>query len=96
MKIPVAQFSPYGPSIAIALVASQYTNAEHGPAVLKRLSPHFPTQGIMLVSVEDNGFKAFATFQTGVLLALIQLEYLQFSEVDLHKPPALPEQDLPF
>lgn len=48
----------------------------------------------MLVSVEDNGFKAYATFQTAALLALLQLNQLALVDLDLDTPP--PEPELPF
>jgi hypothetical protein len=47
----------------------------------------------MLVSIEPNGFRAYAPFQTGELLALLQLETLAFQEIDISLPA--PERDAP-
>lgn len=69
--------------LAIVLVDSADTLPERGPALLVRLQPHFPALPIMLVSIEDNGFRAFATFQTSELLALVQLEHVAFVEIDI-------------
>lgn len=44
----------------------------------------------MLVSVEDNGYRAYASFQTHVLLMHAQLQYLDFFEVDLNAEPPSP------
>ncbi|NHZ99430.1 hypothetical protein [Massilia sp. CCM 8734] len=76
-----------GSLVAIVLVDSADTLPERGPALLVRLQPYFPALPIMLVSVEDNGFRAFATFQTSELLALVQLEHVNFVEVDLSARP---------
>ena len=48
----------------------------------------------MLVSIEDNGMRAYAPFETHVLLALIQLENLRLESMDLGQP--IPEVELPF
>lgn len=48
----------------------------------------------MLVSIEDNGPRAYAFFQTHMILALIQLENLHLSILDLSAAP--PEQEIPF
>jgi hypothetical protein len=47
----------------------------------------------MLVSVEENGFRAWAPFQTHEILALVQTKKLNFQEVDTDFPP---EKELPF
>jgi hypothetical protein len=77
-----------GSMLAIVLVDSADTLPERGPALLLRLQPYFPTLPIMLVSVEDNGFRAFAMFQTSELLALVQLEHVNFVEVNFNAEPA--------
>lgn len=84
-----------GSKLAIALVDSADTLPERGPPMLARLQPHFPALPIMLVSIEDNGFRAFATFQTSELLALVQLEHVNFVEIDPDGVPAQAEA-LPF
>jgi len=50
----------------------------------------------MLVSVERDGFGAYAPFQTHTLLALLQLEHLTLHELDLDVPPAEKDEPLPF
>ncbi|NHZ61313.1 hypothetical protein [Massilia genomosp. 1] len=77
-----------GSVLAIVLVDSADTLPERGPALLVRLQPYFPALPIMLVSIEDNGFRAFATFQTSELLALVQLEHVNFVEIDVDARPA--------
>lgn len=96
MKIQVAEVTPYGPPILVAIVPSEYTVSATGPGLIRRIEPHYPTHPIMLVSVESNGFRAFAPFQTHKLLALIQLEYLQLTELDLEMPPPDRDEELPF
>ncbi|NHZ34468.1 hypothetical protein [Massilia rubra] len=81
--------------LAIVLVDSIDTLPERGPALLVRLQPYFPALPIMLVSIEDNGFRSFATFQTSELLALVQLEHVAFVEIDLDATSADTGQ-LPF
>lgn len=95
MKVRVGQFTPYGPAIVVALVDSQYTLAPAGSTVLDILSKWYPTQAIMLVSVEDNGFRAYATFETARLLALLQLEEIELVKLDLSESPRC-DDELPF
>lgn len=94
MKVHVTEIEPYGSPLLVALVPSDFTNSTAGPGFVKRLQPYYKFLPIMLVSVETNGFRAYAAFQTHVLLALIQLEYLNFEELDLSTPP--PDEELPF
>lgn len=89
-KIPVAEFDPYGAPIALALVPSCFTKPEQGAPLIRRIQRHLPTRPIMLVSVEDNGYRAYAPFQTHVLLMHAQLQYLDFFEVDLNAEPPSP------
>ncbi|MDQ1829788.1 hypothetical protein [Massilia scottii] len=84
-----------GSELAIVLVDSTDTLPERGAALLVRLQPYFPALPIMLVSIENNGFRAFATFQTSELLALVQLEHVTFVDVDVSALPADTEA-LPF
>lgn len=94
MIIQVAEVTPYGSPILVAIVESIFTQPAYGPDMVKRIQAHYPLYPIMLVSVEENGFRAHASFQTHLLLALIQLEHLQLVELDLDQPPV--EQPLPF
>jgi hypothetical protein len=93
MRIPVTQFAPHGSPIVVALVESGFTVKSAAEPLLKKVAQHFPAQPIMLVSLEPNGFRAYAPFQTGELLALLQLETLAFQEIDISLPA--PERDAP-
>lgn len=96
MKIRVAEIEPYGAVIVVAVVDSSHTLPGTGDVLLERLRPYFPTHPIMLVSVEPNGFRAHAPFQTHRLLALLQLEFLDLKELDLNTPPPEKDEELPF
>lgn len=96
MRVQIAEIDPYGSVIIVAIVDSTYTTTGTGDELLRRLQPYFRIPPIMLVSVEQNGFRAYAPFQTHVLLALIQLENLTLRELDLSVPPAEIEEELPF
>jgi hypothetical protein len=50
----------------------------------------------MLIAIGENGFMAHASFQTQTLLAMLQLEYISFAEVDLDRPPKLIEPEAEF
>lgn len=96
MKIHTAEIEPYGSVIIVAIVDSKYTTAGAGDDMLRRLQPYFRTHPIMLVSIESNGFRAYAHFQTHLLLVLIQLENLSLRELDLSIAPTEVEEELPF
>lgn len=64
-----------------------------GDAVIRKLLPFYPHLPAMLVWVGEKGFMAHAQFQTHQILALLQLEELRFSIIDIDKPP---EEELPF
>ncbi|MFC5509691.1 hypothetical protein ACFPOU_00955 [Massilia jejuensis] len=95
MKIQVTQFAPHGAPIVVAIVESGLTVEGAAEPVLQKVAQHFPARPVMLVSVEPNGFRAFAPFQTGELLALLQLETLEFQEIDIALP-AVNDLPLPF
>jgi hypothetical protein len=96
MKIQVAEIDPYGSVIIVAIVASEFTVARSGDALIEKLQPYFRIHPIMLVSVQQNGFRAYAHFQTHLLLALIQLENLTLRDLDLSVPPEEVDEELPF
>lgn len=75
-----------GSQLLVALVEPEQANPGAGDELIRRIQPHYPTLPIMLVSVEDNGFSAHATFQTAELLAMLQLERLRFDDLDLDAP----------
>ena len=93
MRIHVTQFAPHGSPIVVALVKSRFTVRGAAESVLKKVAEHFPAQPVMLVSIEPNGFRAYAPFQTGELLSLLQLETLEVKEIDISLPA--PERDVP-
>lgn len=95
MRVKVAQWAPYSTSMAVAHVASEFTMEAAGQLLIQRIEKYFPGQAVMLVSIEANGFRAFAYFQTHELLALMQLDTLSFTEVDLSVPP-VDDTELPF
>lgn len=96
MLIQVTEFAPHGSPIAVAIVDSAYTVKDAAEPVLKKVAEHFPARPIMLVSIETNGFRAYAPFQTGELLALLQLEQLRFREIDISLPAPEDDAPLPF
>lgn len=79
-------------ALRVILVASEFTEPEAGDAVLRLAQRHFPTEPILLVSIQPNGFRSHSTFRAHTFLALLQLEQLSFSPIDLAAPP---EQDDP-
>lgn len=96
MKIQVAEVTPFGSPVLIAIVATTFTDPLNGPSMLERVQLYFRLHPIMLVSIQENGYRAYATFETHILLALIQLEFLDVTELDLSVPPADPDDELPF
>ena len=96
MKVQVTEFAPHGSPIVVAIVDSPHTLDGAAEAVWRQVAAHFPTRPVMLVSVEPNGFRAYAPFQTGELLALLQLESLRLREIDVSAPPPEKDEPLPF
>lgn len=92
MKVQVATTYFRKTLMAIVLVDDLPT-PETAEEIDYRLRPFFPTCPCMFVAICDNGFAAYAPFQTHTLLALIQLDELAFHEIDLNAPP---EVALPF
>lgn len=96
MKVQVTEFAPHGSTIIVAIVESRYTLPGAGAPVWRQLGALYPGRPVMLVSIEANGFRASAPFQTGQLLALLQLETLTLREIDLADPPPERGAPLPF
>lgn len=94
MKVQVARYELAGSFVLIVLVTSEFTTPDSGKKLIARIEPYFSDLGIMLISLESNGFRAFAFFQTHRILALLQLENLNFFDFDLLIPP--PDPELPF
>ena len=95
MKVQVMEFAPHGSPIVVAIVESRLTVKGAAEPVLKKVAEHFPFRPVMLVSIEPNGFRAYAPYQTGELLALLQLEELDLEEIDISLP-APNDAPLPF
>lgn len=96
MKVQTASFSPHGAPVRVAIVDPQWLQPGPGSQLLAQLQKYFPLEPIMLVSVERDGFAAYAPFQTHTLLALLQLEQLTLREIDLSVPPVEKDEPLPF
>ena len=96
MRIQVMEFAPHGSPIVVAIVDSTFTVKGAGDAVIRKVAEHFPALPIMLVSIQPNGFRAYAPFQTGELLALLQLEKLGLREIDISLPAPETDAPLPF
>jgi hypothetical protein len=91
MNVKAAIATVNGMKLAVVLV-DEIPPEREALDLLRNLTPYFPPMGIMLVTVGDNGFRAFATFQTQAILALLQLQQLAFLPLDAPLPsdPALP------
>jgi hypothetical protein len=92
----VTEFAPHGSPIVVALVDSALTVKGAAEPVIGKVAEHFPALPIMLVSIEPNGFRAYAPFQTAELLALLQLERLELREIDISLPAPENDGPLPF
>jgi hypothetical protein len=92
--ISFAKVDNNGSILVVAIVPSEYTLRTAGPALIAKIEAHLPALPVMLVSIENNGPRAFAFFETHMLLALLQLEKLHLSVLDLRLAP--PEAELPF
>ena len=94
MHISFTEVSNHGAPLVVAIVPSEFTLPGNGLGLIDKIQRHMQTMPIMLVSIEDNGPRAYATFETHMLLALIQLENLFMTVLDLDALP--PEEALPF
>lgn len=94
MQVRFAQYEMSGCFVLIVLVGPEFTTPDAGKKLISRIEPYFPAHPVMLLSVEASGFCAFAYFQTHRILALLQLDNLDFSGLDLQIPP--PDPELPF
>jgi hypothetical protein len=83
-----------GSVILIVLVDSEFTLPEFGKKVIAKVEKYYPSLGIMLLSIEKNGFRAYSFFESHRILALMQLENLTFKALDLAASP--PEAEPPF
>jgi hypothetical protein len=93
--IPEYGYLPPDVTLAVALVSAEQAVPGAGDDIIRLLKPHFPALPIMLVSVTENGFKAYAPFQTARLLAQLQMEQIYWRDVDPSRPPE-DDSSLPF
>ena len=94
MKVRAGEVTVADTRLAIILVDLKYIGSA-GDRIIELAQPFFPHVGIMLVAIDDNGFEARAYFHTATFLALLQLEEIDFVEIDLDTPP-VPDEELPF
>jgi hypothetical protein len=92
--ISVAEVISCNSPLMIAIVPSEFTEPGSDHLLAKRIGKYFLPLPVVLISVEKNGPRAHAPWQTHVFLALLQLEKLELSTLDLNVPP--PEDELPF
>lgn len=64
-------------TVLVVLTDSEFTIAGPGDALIERVRPYFPTLPVMFVSIEQNGFRAYAPFQTHTLLAYLQIPVIE-------------------
>lgn len=94
MRIRITKIEQYGSDVVVALVDSLLTVAGAGDDLISRIEPHFRGRPIMLVSLEENGYRAYAHFQTHMILMELQRRQLVFVDIDLDQP--MPEEELSF
>ena len=94
MKVTVGEFTPYGSVIIVAYVEAEYTYPGKGDQLIARLFPYVKA-ATMLVATENGIPRAYAPFQTHLLLSLLQLENLPLREIDLTVPAEI-DEDPPF
>lgn len=82
--------------VLAVLVDSAFTLPGPGDKLLREILPHFPALPTMLVSIEDNGFRAYAHFQTHTLLAYLQIPLIHWEDLDLSVPLQPSIDELPF
>jgi hypothetical protein len=91
MRVNVGEFTPYGSLIIVAYVEPEYTYPGKGDQLIARLFPYVKA-AIMLVTTENGIPRAYAPFQTQLLLSLLQLENLSLREIDLSVPADVDEE----
>jgi hypothetical protein len=96
MKIRVAVTVLKGVRVAVAFPPPAWVVPGIGDALLARLQPHFPALPVLLASVQPNGVRAHAPFQAQAMVEGAELDKLARFEIDLDRPPALPEDPPPF
>lgn len=94
MLVSITKIRQHGSDVIVALVEPAFSVVGVGDDLINRIAPHYPDRPVMLVSLEENGYRAYAHFQTHMTLMALQREQLSFVEVDIDQP--LPEEELPF
>jgi hypothetical protein len=93
--IPEYEYIGADINLLLVLVDPSTAVAGAGDTVIQKAMRHFPASPAMLVAVTDNGFKAYAHFQTHKLLALVQMLQITWTAIDLDAAPAA-DNELPF
>lgn len=93
----IPEYKHLGPDqrLLLVLVEAADTIPDRGNAILMKAQRHFPLLPPMLVATTDNGFKAYAHFQTHKFLALVQMLEISWTEIDLDAAP-VDDSELPF
>ena len=91
----VPEYEYVGPDVRLLLVLVDRNDAAAGAGdiILRKAQRHFPALPAMLVALTENGFTAYAHFQTHTFLVLAQMIPITWVEIDLD---ADPDVELPF
>lgn len=91
----IPEYEYVGPNVRLLLVLVEKEQAMPGPGdvILRKAQRHFPALPPMLVCVTENGFAAYAHFQTHTFLVLAQMIPITWAEIDLDADPDI---ELPF
>jgi len=96
MKIDVAVTVLKGVRVAVAFPPPAWVVPGMGDALLARLQSHFPALPVMLAALQPHGVRTHAAFQSQRLVEDTDLGVARRTEIDLHRPPPVPDQPPPF
>jgi hypothetical protein len=95
LKLRAGIVTVRGVRLALAFVAPSFLETGAGDALLARLTPYFPGLPIMLMSTVAGDARAYATFNTSLLIAELDLTGVALCDLDLDTP-APETRTLPF